>query len=185
MKSSQEAVVEKPSRLRYVDATRRPGLLRRLFAALALTRPLLFFSRHVSWKLDPILLRLTRGRISTAMVVPVAVLETTGARTGQPRRNAVIYWHDGDRVTIAASQAGSPRNPNWYHNLVAHPEVVFGGIPMHAEVLPESAHDRVWALGDRVFPAFASYRRTASAAGRTIPLIQLTPLAGPARERQR
>jgi deazaflavin-dependent oxidoreductase (nitroreductase family) len=159
-------------------------VLRRLFAALALTRPLLFFSRHVSWKLDPILLGLTRGRISTAMVVPVAVLETTGARTGQLRRNAVIYWHDGDRVTIAASQAGSPRNPNWYYNLVAHPEVTFGGIPMHAEVLPESAHDRVWALGDRVFPAFASYRRTASAAGRTIPLIQLTPTAEPAR-RQR
>lgn len=166
----------KPLRLRFVDATRPPGFLRRAFAALATTRALLFFSRHVSWKLDPFLLRLTRGRLSTSVVIPTALLETTGARTGAPRRNAVIYWHDGNRVTIAASQAGGPRNPNWYYNVLAHPDVVLNGVPMRAEVVPEHDHDRLWALGDRVFPAFAPYRRRASSAGRRIPLIQLTPI---------
>jgi deazaflavin-dependent oxidoreductase (nitroreductase family) len=168
--------MSKPSHLRFVDATRPPGVFRRAYAAFASTRPVLFVSRHVSWKLDPFLLRLTRGRVATSLMFPSAVLETTGARTGEPRRNAVIYWHDGNRVIIAASQAGSPRNPNWYYNVIAHPDVVLGGVPMRAEVVPGLDHDRLWAMGDRVCPAFASYRRRASSAGRRIPLIQLTPI---------
>jgi deazaflavin-dependent oxidoreductase (nitroreductase family) len=168
--------MSKPSHLRFVDATRPPGVFRRAYAAFASTRPVLFVSRHVSWKLDPFLLRLTRGRVATTLMFPSAVLETTGARTGEPRRNAVIYWHDGNRVIIAASQAGSPRNPNWYYNVIAHPDVVLGGVAMRAEVVPGLDHDRLWAMGDRVFPAFASYRRRASSAGRRIPLIHLTPI---------
>lgn len=164
-----------PPALRYVDATRRPGRLRRAYAALAALRPTLFLSRHVGWRLDPLLLRWTRGRLATTLMFPTAVLETRGARTGEPRRNAIIYWHDADRVTIAASQAGSPRNPAWYYNLVANPEVTFGGHPMRAEVVADHGErERLWAMGDRVFPAFAAYRRRASAAGRTIPLVQLT-----------
>jgi deazaflavin-dependent oxidoreductase (nitroreductase family) len=169
--------MSKPSHLRVVDATRSPGLLRRAVAALATLRPVLFFSRHVGWKIDPLLLRLTRGRFAMTLVFPTAVLETTGARTGELRRNAVIYWPDGIGITVAASHAGKPRNPSWYYNVIAHPNVVFGGVPMRAEVVPTDDHDRRWAVGDRVFPAFASYRRSASSAGRTIPLIQLTPSA--------
>ena len=164
------------SHLRFVDATRPPGPVRRALAAVATTRPMLFLSRHISWKLDPLLLTLTRGRIATTMVFPVAVLETTGARSGARRRNAVIYWNDGDRVVIAASHAGHPRNPAWYFNLVANPRVVFGNTPMRAEVVPEAEHDRLWVLGDRVFPPFVAYRTSAATAGRTIPLIRLRPL---------
>jgi hypothetical protein len=60
--------------------------LRRVFSWLALTRPLLFLSRHISWKLDPVLLRITRGRVSSTLILPVGVLETRGARTGERRR---------------------------------------------------------------------------------------------------
>ena len=161
--------------LRYVDATRPPGRVRRLMAAVATTRPMLFLSRHVSWKLDPLLLTLTRGRVATTMVFPVAVLETTGARSGRRRRNAVIYWNDGERIVIAASHAGDPRHPSWYFNVRANPLVTFGGAPMRAEVVPAQDHPRLWAMGDRVFPPFATYRRRAGAAGRTIPLIELRP----------
>ena len=153
---------------------REPGLLRRGFSKVAVTRPLLFFSRHISWKLDPVLLRLTRGRVSSTGPLRSAVLETRGARTGLLRRNAVIYWHDGDRITIAASQAGAPTNPSWYYNLIANPDVTFGGMAMRASVVNDDQEgERLWRLGDRVFPAFATYRRQASSAGRTIPLIQL------------
>ena len=164
--------------IRYVDATRRPGAFRRAYSRLAPTRAALFFSRHVSWKLDPILLRRTGGRISSTLMIPTAVLETRGARTGAPRANAVVYWHDGDDVVIAASLAGSPNNPAWYHNAVAHPEVTFGGERMLAEVVDDRGEQaRLWALGDRVFPAFAEYRRRAGAAGRTIPLLRLSRTA--------
>jgi deazaflavin-dependent oxidoreductase (nitroreductase family) len=161
---------------RFVDATRPPGRFRRFYAVLTQTRPLLWFSRHVMWKLDPILLRLTRGRVAGPLVFPSAVLETRGARSGERRRNAVIYWNDGDRITIAASQAGMPRNPNWYYNLLANPDVTFGGAPMTAVVVDDdNERERLWSLGDNVFPSFATYRQRAGSAGRTIPLIQLVP----------
>src|SRR2546430_10604449 len=147
---------------RYVDASRPPGRFRRFYAALTATRPLLFFSRHVMWKLDPVLLRLTRGRVAGTLIFPTAVLETRGARTGERRRNAVIYWHDGDRITIAASQAGSPRNPAWYHNLLANPDVTFGGAPMTAVVVDGDDRERLWTLGDRLLPAFATDRQRAA-----------------------
>jgi deazaflavin-dependent oxidoreductase (nitroreductase family) len=128
------------------------------------------------WKVDPVLLRLTRGRVAGPLVFPAAVLETRGARTGEHRRNAVIYWNDGDRITIAASQAGMPGNPSWYYNLLANPNVTFGGVAMTAVVVDDdNDRERLWALGDNVFPSFATYRERAASAGRRIPLIQLVP----------
>lgn len=122
------------------------------------------------------LLRLTRGRLATTLVFPTAVLETTGAKSGAPRRNAIIYFHDGERVIIVASNAGSPRHPSWYHNLRARPDVMFGGIPMRAAAVEDEAErERLWRLADRVFPAFASYRRDAARVNRAIPIVQLTP----------
>ena len=162
--------------LRYVDATRPPGALARAYSALAATRLARLISRHVSWKLDPFLLRMSRGRLATTLVFPTAVLETRGARSGTLRRNAIIYFNDGDRLTIVASNAGDSRHPGWYHNLRAHPDVMFGGIPMWAAVVEdEGERQRLWTLADRVFPAFASYRRDAAKVSRTIPIVQLTP----------
>ena len=163
-------------KLRYVDPNRQPGVGAHFYAALAATRLARFVSRHVSWKLDPWLLRATRGRLASTLIFPTAVLETTGAKSGTRRRNAVIYFHDGDRITIVASNAGSPRHPSWYHNLRADRDVVFGGIAMRATVVQDEAERRrLWESADRVFPAFASYRRDAARVSRTIPIIQLTP----------
>src|SRR5207302_2841120 len=88
-RSITKGEVMPPTGPRFVDATRPPGRFRRAYSALTSTRPLLFFSRHVMWKLDPVLLRLTRGRVAGPLVFPTAVLETRGARTGERRRNAV------------------------------------------------------------------------------------------------
>ena len=162
--------------LRYVNPTAPPSGFVRWYAALATTRLARFISRHVSWKLDPLLLQATGGRLATTLVFPTAVLETRGAKSGKRRRNAIIYFHDADRVTIVASNAGSPRHPSWYHNLRAHPEVRFGGVAMHATVVyDERERHRLWQLADRVFPAFAIYRRDAARTDRSIPIVQLTP----------
>ena len=65
--------------------------------------------------------------------------------------------------------------PAWFHNLLANPDVVFGGIPTRAAVVGDEAERRgFWALADRVFPSFAAYRREAAKADRTIPIVQLT-----------
>lgn len=169
-----------PALLRYVDPSRPPSLFSRAYAALANTRLGRFMSVHVVWKLDPYLMRVTRGRLGMGLVMPTALLETRGAKSGAVRRNAVIYFHDGDRVTIVASKLGLPNHPAWFHNLQAHPEVVFGGIPMRATVVGDEAErQRLWALADCVFAPYAAYRIEAAKANRAIPIVQLAA-QGPA-----
>lgn len=163
--------------LRVVDPTRAPGVVRRAYSAFGASRVSRLISRHTIWKLDPVLLRISRGRLSATLMIRSAVLETRGAKTGERRRNAVIYFHDGDRVTIVASNAGAPTHPSWFHNLRAHPDVTFGGTPMRASVVEDDQErERLAALGDRVFPAFKTYRRDAAKVGRTVPIVQLSPL---------
>lgn len=160
--------------LRRVDPYRPRGRLYRALCRFSATRVGGWLAVNAAWKLDPHVLRLSRGRLSSAWPLPAALLETRGARTGHPRRNAVLYFHDGDRVTIVASKRGQPTHPAWFHNLRKHPDVVFGGVPFRASVVEdETERERLWELADRVFPPYADYRRDAAAAGRTIPIVQL------------
>ncbi|MGN6371608.1 MAG: nitroreductase/quinone reductase family protein [Solirubrobacteraceae bacterium] len=167
--------------LRYVDPHARRGVLYRGYVRLASSRFATWLSKQtiwsaIVWNVDPHLMRLTRGHLGTGLLLPTALLQTRGARSGLVRRNAVIYFHDGERVTIVASQAGRPGNPSWFYNLRAHPDVLLGGQPFRAEIVEdETDRNRLWQLADRIFPAFASYRGSASLAGRTIPIVQLTP----------
>ena len=162
--------------LKYVDPDRPPSSFSRSYAALSNTRFGRFVSSRVVWRLDPHLLSATDGRVGMGLGLPTALLETTGSRSGELRRNAVLYFHDGDRVTIVASKQGLPGNPAWFHNLRADPDVVFGGIPMRATVIADEAErERLWRLADRVFAPYADYRREAAKAGRTIPIVQLIP----------
>ena len=123
-------------------------------------------------------MRMTGGRLGFDLMIPTALLETRGARSGKRRRNVVIYFHDGERVTIVASKLGLPEHPAWFHNLVANPDVTFGGIPMRATVVADEAErQRLWTLADQVFGPYSAYRREAAQANRTIPIVQLTPMA--------
>lgn len=160
--------------LRHVDPQSSRGCLYRAWADLVASRLGLWLSRHIGWKIDPHLLRLTKGRIGTGLVIPTASLETRGARSGQTRRNGVIYFHDGERVTLIASKAGAPEHPSWFYNARANPEVKLNGQRLRAEVVEdECERERLWKLADRVFPPFASYRESAARSGRRIPILQL------------
>jgi deazaflavin-dependent oxidoreductase (nitroreductase family) len=162
--------------LRHVDPHRHRSPLYRALCRLSATGPGLWLSATFAWKLDPFLMKVTRGRFSSAGPLPAALLETRGARTGRPRRTATLYFHDGERVTIIASKAGRPEHPAWYHNLRANPDVLYGGLPFRAELIEDEAESkRLWELADRVFPPFARYREWAAQAGRTIPIVQLVP----------
>ncbi|HEV7936446.1 MAG TPA: nitroreductase/quinone reductase family protein [Solirubrobacteraceae bacterium] len=164
-----------PSQLKYVDPNRHRSLFSRAFASFSATRWGRLFSTKVVWKVDPYLLRATRGHLGMGLVLPTALLETRGAKSGALRRTAVIYFHDKDLVTIVASKAGAAQHPAWFHNLCAHPDVNFGGIPMRATVVSEEAErQRIWKLADRVFAPYAAYRREAATTNRTIPIVQLT-----------
>jgi deazaflavin-dependent oxidoreductase (nitroreductase family) len=162
--------------LRYVDPDEHRGRFYLAICRFSTTKLGMWLSEHIAWKLDPYLLKLSAGRVGSSGPLASAVLETRGAKTGLPRRNATLYFHDGDRVVIIASKQGKPTDPTWYHNLVKHPDVVFGGQPFRAEVVEDEVErTRLWGLADRVFPQFADYRAWAASAGRVIPIVQLTP----------
>jgi deazaflavin-dependent oxidoreductase (nitroreductase family) len=152
-------------------------LFSRAYAAFSNTRLGRFLSVHVVWKVDPYLMRATKGHFGMDLMIPTALLETRGAKSGALRRNVVIYFNDGDRVTIVASKLGLEKHPAWFHNLRFNPDVTLGGIPMRATTVSDEAErKRLWALADRVFAPYAAYRREAAKSNRTIPIVQLTPL---------
>ena len=103
------------------------------------------------------------------------LLTTTGAKSGQRRTNPLAYLPDGDRLLIFASKAGAPTNPDWYHNLVAHPDVtVEVGAETYeatAAVLAGEERDRLYAKQAQVSPAFADYQAKTT---RAIPVVALS-----------
>src|SRR6476619_1387790 len=70
--------------------------------------------------------------------VPLLVLTTTGARSGQARSTIMSYSTDGARYIVLAAKGGASTSPDWYRNLVAHPEVTVevggGAFPARATV---------------------------------------------------
>lgn len=105
----------------------------------------------------------------------VMLLTTTGAKSGQPRTKPVLYLSDGDRLLIFASKSGAPTHPDWYHNLLAHPEVIVEiGTERYeaiATVLGGEERDRFYARQAELFPAFADYQAKTS---RVIPVVALS-----------
>ena len=68
--------------------------------------------------------RSNRGKVGGQFEgAPMLLLTTTGAKSGSIRVNPVMYMAEGDRTYVFASKAGAPTNPDWYHNLLAHPTV--------------------------------------------------------------
>jgi deazaflavin-dependent oxidoreductase (nitroreductase family) len=82
-----------------------------------------WFFVEVAHRVDPFLLKATKGRFSVAVGQPVLLLKTKGAKSGAVRETPLLYAEDGDRLVAVASKAGSPRHPAWYHNLRANPTV--------------------------------------------------------------
>jgi deazaflavin-dependent oxidoreductase (nitroreductase family) len=107
------------------------------------------------------------------------LLRTVGAKTGQPRTNALTYATDGRDYLIVASMGGAPRSPGWYHNLRAKPEVEIQigttKIPVTARaVLPgDPDRDRLWTLVDT--NNSGRYTQYQKATTRPIPIVVLTP----------
>ena len=108
----------------------------------------------------------------------LAIMTTKGAKTGQDRTVIVTYHRDGDAYIIAATKSGAPENPDWYHNLVAHPQATFeaGGETFHV-VARETTGDERQRLYDehaRQYPEFAAYPGKTSRVIRVFVLTRLT-----------
>ena len=104
------------------------------------------------------------------------LLHTVGARTGQPRVNPVMYQPVGGSYAVFASKGGAPTHPDWYHNLLAHPQVSaeIGAqtVPLVARVAEGAERDSIWDRQKREHPGFADYETKTA---RQIPVIVLDP----------
>jgi deazaflavin-dependent oxidoreductase (nitroreductase family) len=108
---------------------------------------------------------------------PMLIIHSKGARTGKTHVNPVMYLKDGDRYLVFASKGGAPSNPDWYHNLVRHPdqvqiEVGDKKIDVHAEEIKGAERDKLYSKQASIYPQFAEYQRKTK---RTIPIIAFTP----------
>ena len=110
---------------------------------------------------------------------PLLLLTTTGAKSGQLRTKPMMFIPDGDRLLVIASNAGAPTHPDWYRNLVAHPEVTvevgnetFKAIATVTEGLERQ---RLWSRVVELYPFFADHQAKTS---RQIPVIVLRRLEG-------
>jgi deazaflavin-dependent oxidoreductase (nitroreductase family) len=106
---------------------------------------------------------------------PVVLLTTTGAKSSRERVNPLVALPGEDGVLyVFASKGGAPTNPDWYHNVLAHPEVQveFGPDRFEATATPVtgSERDRIYAEQATRFPGFAEYQDKTE---RTIPVVAL------------
>ena len=107
---------------------------------------------------------------------PLLILQTVGARTGKVRVNPVMYLKEGGRYLVFASKGGHDHNPDWYHNLKAHPdikvEVGDAVMDVHVEEVKGAERDRLYARQASLYPQFGEYQRKTK---RVIPVMSLTP----------
>jgi deazaflavin-dependent oxidoreductase (nitroreductase family) len=120
--------------------------------------------------------RANQGKVGGQMAnMPVLLLTTTGAKSGRQITKPLVYSKDGDRIVIIASFAGGPKNPPWYHNLVANPEatVEVGSekFRVRASVTTGAERERLFNAQAAQMPIFNEYRQKTT---RQIPVLVLT-----------
>ncbi|BBY29990.1 nitroreductase family deazaflavin-dependent oxidoreductase [Mycolicibacterium sediminis] len=105
---------------------------------------------------------------------PLVLVHHTGAKSGTERIAPLVPLVDGDRLFIFASKGGTDTNPDWYHNLVAHPDTVveYGSetFGVNARLLTGDERDDVYAKQVEVEPQFGDYQRKTA---RVIPVFEL------------
>ncbi len=106
---------------------------------------------------------------------PMVLLTTTGAKSGTQHVNPLVGFLDDGTLYVVASKGGAPTNPDWYHNLLANPEVEveFGDQRFKATAVPIVSgpeRDRLYAVQVAAQPGFADYEKATT---RVIPIVEL------------
>src|SRR5258708_20522554 len=106
--------------------------------------------------------------------VPLILLTATGAKSGQPRIYPLIAVPDGDNYLAVSSKEGAQKNPLWYHNLLAHPDVMVEvgneTFAATARLLRGNERQQAFAKAVAVFPPYGEYQQKTA---RQIPVFLL------------
>jgi deazaflavin-dependent oxidoreductase (nitroreductase family) len=104
------------------------------------------------------------------------LLDHVGAKSGALRTSPLLYVPDGDDLVLVASKGGFPKNPAWFHNLLANPltyvQVGEERRRVRARVATPAERSRLWDLAVAVWPGYEDYRARTE---REIPLVILQP----------
>ncbi len=105
------------------------------------------------------------------------LLHHRGARTGTERVSPLAYQPLADGWAVFAAHAGAAKTPDWFHNVVAHPETIVEigreTVPVRARVAEGDERDRIWSRQAAFYPRFERYQKMA---GREIPVVILERL---------
>ncbi|MEM9256116.1 MAG: nitroreductase family deazaflavin-dependent oxidoreductase [Pseudomonadota bacterium] len=130
--------------------------------------------KHTVPALDLRLMRLSRGWVNTGMQT-VALIETTGAKSGAKREIVTLCMPAGDDLILVGSNWGQERDPAWVHNLRAHPvaRVRYRGFDglMEAREMSGKAREDMWQRLVRYNPQYGHYQ---SQTNRRLPVVSLT-----------
>jgi deazaflavin-dependent oxidoreductase (nitroreductase family) len=109
---------------------------------------------------------------------PLLLLHHHGAKSGAERVNPLAYQALADgSLAVFGSRGGSPRNPDWYYNVRANPEVIVevgtSRMEAKARVAEGEEREQIWEKQKREMPGFADYEKRTE---REIPVIVLDPV---------
>ena len=131
----------------------------------------------VIMRVQIVVFRLTNGRAMSFMRgMPVLLLTTVGRKTGKRRTTPLMYIRDGENYVITASNNGKDKDPYWYRNLKASPQVQIEvpgkRLDVSASVATQTEHEQLWPRLVSEAPFFDGYRKGTS---RAIPMVLLRP----------
>lgn len=136
------------------------------------------FSRWMQHKVNARTNRRIRKGNGTFMGMDVMILHTVGSRSGKPRQSPVAWFADGEDSRLIVASGGGKRNPDWYVNLMAHPDQASIELPGR-DPLPVTPHslegadrEQAWQRIAEAQPRIAKYQ---SKSERQYPVVRLTP----------
>jgi F420H(2)-dependent quinone reductase len=134
-----------------------------------------------STKVHVTLYRWTKGRVGGKLPgfpnVPIVLVDHVGAKSGKQRTSPLMYHEHDGVVAVAASKAGEPTHPAWYHNLLAHPETTIQTgahvRKVRARVATESERAQRWPRLVAKYPGYEFFQQRAK--DRQIPIVLFEP----------
>ncbi len=140
-----------------------------------------WFAINVAHRVDKVLMPISKNKLSVFKIsspsIPVGLLTSIGAKSGKTRRTPLVFLPSGEDVVLIASKAGAAKNPAWYYNLKANPEVKFlgrqGEISYVAREAKGRERKRLWREVNDLYGGYETYQGRTG--GREIPIMVLEP----------
>lgn len=130
-------------------------------------------------RLNVFVYRASNGRLMNRFPdgTPICLVTMTGRKTGNKRTIPLIHVPDGEQVILIASQGGLSRNPSWYYNIAANPELGITAKGLTRRMIARQANaeekTRVWPIAVGVYPDFDDYQARTR---RNIPVFVCSPV---------